>query len=96
MRREMPFESDKLDYFSFRNFLENDNTENPKIKRMKHIVKVAIENELTDRQKDCITMKYFENMKVKDIAVRMDIKPTTVYKHLKTAMRVFKKCAMYL
>ena len=96
MRKETPFEDDKLDYFSFRNFFENDNTENLKIKRMKQIVKVAIENELTDRQKECITMKYFENMKVKDIAVRMDIKPTTVYKHLKTAMRVFKKCALYL
>ena len=96
MRRETPFESDKLDYFSFRNFFESENAENPKIKRMKQIVKIAIETELTDRQKECIKMKYFENMKVKDIAVIMEIKPTTVYKHLKTAMKAFKKCALYL
>jgi len=96
LRRETPFEADKLDYFSFQRFFENDDSENPKIKRMKQIVRIALENELTDRQKECITMKYFENMKVKDIAVRMDIKPTTVYKHLKTAMRIFRKCAMYL
>lgn len=96
MKRETPFANDKLEQFSWRNLLYSNDAVDTRVQRMKKIVRVAVENELTQKQHQCITMRYIEDLPVKEIAVRMGIKPTTVYKHLKKAIAVLKKCSLYL
>ena len=82
--------------YSMKNFLAQQyDTGDPKHQRMKELLKAAIRLELTDRQKACIRMYYFEKMPVSDIANLLKIKPTTVYKHLKLARRSLKKCREY-
>ena len=64
--------------------------------RMKKLIAVAIDTELTGRQKDCLTMRVYQNMSVEDIAAKLGIRPTTVYKHIKKAKEALKKCRKYL
>lgn len=64
--------------------------------RMKKLISVAIDTELTGRQKDCLTMRYIQGMKVEDIANTLLIRPTTVYKHINKAITALKKCEKYL
>lgn len=96
MRRETPFEIDKLDYFSARHFFEEENCDNPKIERMKKILYIGLETELTQRQYDCIQYRYLDKKSVKEIADLLNIKPTTVYKHIKKALKTLRKCGKYL
>lgn len=65
-------------------------------KRMKRLIGIAFRKELTQRQKECIRMYYYENKKVSEIAEYTGIRPTTVYKHLKSGRDALKKCTAYL
>ena len=64
--------------------------------RMKKLIAVVIDMELTDRQKDCLTMRVYQGISVEDIAAELGIRPTTVYKHIKKAKAALKKCVKYL
>ena len=63
---------------------------------MKKLIAIGIDTELTDRQKDCLTMRVYQKMSVEDIAAELGIRPTTVYKHIKKAKEALKKCRKYL
>ena len=41
-------------------------------------------------------MRVYQNMSVEDIAAKLGIRPTTVYKHIKKAKEALKKCEKYL
>ena len=82
--------------FSLSNYYESGNDNNDKRKRMKKLLAAAIENELTERQKNCIMQYYYEKKSVKEIAENTGIRPTTVYKHIKKAKEALKKCRKYL
>ena len=95
MKREIVVSPEILEQMSC--YISNDKSpSDPRVQRMKKIMKIALENELTQRQHDCIVMRYFENTPVKEIAEKIGITPATVYKHLSKAMCIFKKCALYL
>ena len=64
--------------------------------RMKKLIHICMEDELTDRQKDCLTMRVYQNMSVEDIAAKLVIRPTTVYKNITKAKAALKKCVKYL
>lgn len=96
MKREISVQPDQIERFSWNGFLYSDDTADPKVQRMKKIMHIAIENELTPRQHECITLRYLENLSVKEIAQQMELKPTTVYKHIHKAIDVLKKCSLYL
>ncbi len=64
--------------------------------RMKKLIAVVIDTELTGRQKDCLTMRVYQKMSVEDIAAKLGIRPTTVYKHITKAKAALKKCVKYL
>ena len=95
MSREISVSPEIMEQLAFRN-TGSDSSNNAKIQRMKKIMNIALENELTQRQRDCIRMRYFENLPVKEIAEKIGIKPATVYKHISKAICAFKKCAVYL
>ncbi len=89
-------EPTSLEKLSWNHFLYQQDISDPRVQRMKKIVRIALKNELTQRQHDCISMRYLENLSVREIALRMGIQPTTVYKHLKKAVRTLQKCSQYL
>ena len=64
--------------------------------RMKKIVSLAIENELTERQKQCISMRYLKTMPVCDIANKLEISSATVYKHIRKGIKAIKHCSVYI
>ena len=63
--------------------------------RMKAILTRAIRRELTDRQRDCITMYYLEGMKMKDIADALHLSRSTVTRHIQSATRKLRRVASY-
>lgn len=65
-------------------------------RRMKDLLRKAISLELTERQRNCLVLYYYEEMPVKDIAARIGIRATTVYKHLRTAKTILRHFAVYL
>ena len=65
----------------------------PERARMKRIMIRAIKYELTDRQRDCVSMYYLEGMKMKDIADVMHLSKSTVSRHIQSAMRKLRKVA---
>lgn len=64
--------------------------------RLKKILRVGLKQEITDRQRDCLTKRYLENMSVNDIAESMNICPATVYKHIKKAKERLARLYNYL
>lgn len=67
----------------------------PERERMRKILIRAIRHELTDRQRDCMTMYYLEGMKMKDIAVALNLSKSTVTRHIQSATRKLRKVASY-
>ncbi|MBQ3264779.1 MAG: sigma-70 family RNA polymerase sigma factor [Ruminococcus sp.] len=67
----------------------------PERERMKRILTRAIKHELTQRQRDCVTMYYLEGMKMKEIADAMNLSKSTVTRHIQSATRKLRKVASY-
>ena len=84
-----------LDYYSCISSKMGRNNSNIR-NRMKKLIAISIDTELTDRQKDCLTMRVYQKMSVEDIAAELGIRLTTVYKHIKKAKEALKKCRKYL
>lgn len=51
--------------------------------------------ELTQRQQECLRMKYGEEKRVRDIADELGVTPSTVSKHLKKARARLRKVLQY-
>jgi RNA polymerase sigma factor, sigma-70 family len=54
-------------------------------RRMLHALKRAMEGELTERQKECVRLRYLEGKSVRETAEELGITPPTVSRHLKKA-----------
>lgn len=67
----------------------------PERERMKRLLYRAIRHELTDRQRDCLTLHYLEKMKVKDIAAQLGLSKSTVSRHITAAERKLRHVADY-
>ncbi len=89
--------NDQLEAFAaYQSYAASREEKRTRRKQMEKILKIAIRNDLTKRQRTCIELYYHKNMKVSDIAEQLKIRPTTVYKHLKMARRVLQRAAEYL
>lgn len=95
MRRERMFlneqNSDIIAYSLYRQGSSN----RAERERMKQILQRAIRHELTDRQRDCVTMYFLEGMKMKEIAQAMHLSLSTVSRHIRSATRKLRKVASY-
>lgn len=79
-------------------FFSLNNTETANSERrskMKLLISNAITNELTDRQRLCITEHYLNGKKKKDIAKELGLAPSTVCRHIDTAEKKLKHIANY-
>ena len=93
--KNLSFTNELMTYYSY--VSSQGGGDNSSIRnRMKKLIHICMEDELTDRQKDCFTMRVYQNMSVEDIAAKLGIRPTTVYKHINKAITALKKCVKYL
>ena len=95
MRRERMFldteNSEKIAYSLYQHGCSNRFER----ERMKQILSRAMRHELTERQRDCLTMYYLEGMKMKDIASVLHLSKSTVTRHIQSATRKLQKVASY-
>ncbi|MBR2724512.1 MAG: sigma-70 family RNA polymerase sigma factor [Ruminococcus sp.] len=68
---------------------------NERRKKMLSILKKALEEELTDTQRFCITEYYLRDRKMKDIAESLSVNPSTVTRHIKRAKQKLQHIASY-
>lgn len=59
------------------------------------IMTKLIHNELSNRQKECVTMRYFEKMQVCQIAKKLKIDKSTASRHISRAKEKLKKLLEY-
>lgn len=64
---------------------ENNNDEN--IKLMNRYVKKIINYELTERQRQIINLYYYEQKSISEIAVCLDVNPSTVSRSLASSRK---------
>ncbi len=95
MRRERMFlnerNGEQISYLFYNYGSDN----RPERERMKRILLRAVRHELTDRQRDCLTLHYLEGMKMKDIAKAMGLSKSTVSRHISAAELKLRKVAAY-
>lgn len=63
--------------------------------RLLKILSKAIIGELTERQRECITMRYYQKFSVTEIAVKLNIGKSTVSRHIKKARIRLQKILDY-
>lgn len=90
----VPLSEDNSELIAF-SLSQHGSSNRPERERMKKILIRAIRHELTDRQRDCMTMYYLEGMKMKDIAVALNLSRSTVTRHIQSATRKLRKVASY-
>ncbi len=95
-RRIYSFDEFSDSSFSLSAYFSDKRSSDPKRQRMKKLLNIAVKNELTERQRKCITMYYKNNMKVAEIAKMLSITPSTVYKHISAGIKALKKVVLYL
>lgn len=54
---------------------------------LKKILYKTIQCNLTERQRDCVLMYYFKNMKMKEIADSLGLDNSTISRHISSALR---------
>lgn len=62
--------------------------------QMKAILKLAIDSELTETQKNCL-IAYYSGSKQKEIAAALGLAPSTVCRHIQSAKRKLGKLREY-
>ena len=84
------------EHVSFDQYLRGKSGSSERQKRMLKLLKTAMTQELSQRQRDCMQFYYFEQRPVKEIAGMLQLRPTTVYKHLKRGRCILKEVCRYL
>ncbi len=67
----------------------NDNLK--QIQKFKNLTYKAMTNGLTERQRQCIELYYFRNLKMAEVADVLGLKISTVSRHIAAAMKKLKK-----
>ena len=73
--------------------LESNNSKH--IERMKKALVSAMQNELTQRQRDAISLRYFDGMKLDEIAARLSCSKSSVSRRLKRGRERIHKFLKY-
>lgn len=76
---------------------KNQFTNEKEYKKLLRILTKVIVGELTERQQQCIVMKYYKNLTVTEIAIKLGIGKSTVSRHIKKAKtRLYKLLDYYI
>lgn len=60
------------------------------------IIRSIINNSLSDRQRQCLILNYFDGLSVSQIAKRLSLSPSTVSRHIKKAKLIIQKQIEYM
>lgn len=63
--------------------------------KMKQLLNIALKTELTGRQRECLEMYYYKNLKMVEIASLLSVSPSTVTRHIKAAQKKLRNLAKY-
>ena len=63
--------------------------------RMQRALQHAVQNELTQRQRDCLKLYYYENKSVVEIAEYYQLNRSTVSRHLQAAKKRLHRVLQY-
>lgn len=74
----------------------SETTDNIMRDRMLRNIRLTMEREFTDRQKQCFMMSHFDDMKAEEIASALNIGVHSVYKHIRMAKGKLKHYSVYL
>lgn len=83
-----------LHFITYDNF-SNDETNACDISKMKKIMKMAIANELTEKQRYCLCEHFLYGRSMKSIASDLNVNPSTVTRHIQNAKRRLTRVAKY-
>ncbi len=82
------------DIITFCNFSSNGSN-SLQIENLKKVLFLALKFELTDRQRECITMYFLENRKIPQIADELSLSCSTVSRHITAGKKKLMKLAKY-
>lgn len=95
MRHERLFMDESSENIISFGLYQQKGTNNRERQHMMKILYRAMQIELTDRQRNCITMYFLNGMKMKDIATDLGLSRSTVTRHIQAATRKLRKVASY-
>ena len=78
---------EELYLHSFDGLGEEENDNSASRAKMKEMLGKAMKKQLTDRQRQCLSMYYFENKKMEQISSELGLHKSTISRHI-TAARV--------
>lgn len=64
--------------------------------RMKKMLCKAMKNQLTDRQRSCLSMYYFDGLKMWEIGEALGLSTSTVSRHIAAAIVKLKKLSAFV
>lgn len=62
-----------------------ESEDNGERERMMRTLRRAMEGELTERQRECVQLRYFDGKSINEVADAIGVTPPTASKHLKKA-----------
>lgn len=87
--------TDKNDNIISYSAYTNNSTNKKAIDNMKHLLSIAMACELTQRQRECLVLYYYDNKRMNEIASILSVAPSTVTRHIKAAQKKLKNIARY-
>lgn len=92
-------EPTRLEFLSqqmvYSEFCSRNSTNNAHIEKMKKHICKAVNNELTEKQRYCITEYYINSRKMVDISKELGISPCVVSRHISRGVAKLKKTLTY-
>ena len=76
--------------------LSRDSDDDLEYRRMVRVIQRAVDGELTDRQRECVRLYYYEGRKMAEVAVILGIQTPAVSRHLKKARSRLENVLCYL
>ncbi len=73
---------------------EDDNSK--KRAKMKQMLGKAMNRQLTDRQRQCLSMYYFDNKKIGEIGAELGLDKSTVSRHISAAKAKLQKLTAFV
>lgn len=86
---------DKLENLLGVDDFEEISTNERKLNLTKQALKTALKHELTDRQRECVTLYYYNGMTEQQTAEELGITKSTVCRHLQKAKRRLYRVVRY-
>jgi len=86
---------DRLENVLGRPDFEEESTNLGNLRAAKAVLQAALELELTDRQRDCVRLYFYEGLTEEETGRRLGITKSTVCRHLQKAKKRLGKAVSY-